>query len=765
MNALLYAWSLCRSLRRAPLSVSIILSLFCQGLFSGVVQAEAPAELDPIHIEGQAETAFPASVSRNAKELKKRHPATSDAASLLSDIPGVYLNGAGGVSSLPSIRGLADDRLRIKVDGMDLIASCPNHMNPPISYVDTSQVGSIEVFAGITPVSLGGDSIGGTIVVDTLDPVFAEAGKGSLADGEVGTFYRSNNQAFGGNLSASYANERFNIRYSGAWNKADNYSAGGNFKTSGSTGVAGHTLPLDEVGSSAYETENHALDMAFKRGDDLLELKLAYQDVAEQLYPNQRMDMLDNTQKRARLRWIGAFEWGELEASGYYEKVEHYMNFGADKRFWYGTMSQPPTAPEPGSACSPVGFLTCAAGMPMFSDGTTSGAAIKSTIDIASTKLLRLGGEYQRYRLDDYWPASGGGMWPDTFININDGERDRLAAYAEFESQLQKDWLALIGLRHEWVDSNAGDVSGYKSTLPATGNQIVDANAFNSSYRKITDNNLDLTALLRYTRNKNLDIEFGLARKVRSPNLYERYTWSSWAMAALMNNFVGDGNGYIGDIDLKPETAYIASATFDWHAADDSWSFKATPYYTKLDDYIDAVRLPVWQPDQFNVLQFANQSARIYGIDLSGEITLANNSWGDWALEGLASYTNGENRDSGDNLYNIMPLNGKLILSQERGGWSNALELLVVDDKDDVSGVRNEIETDAYTLIHLRGSYSWDKVRVDFGVENLFDKLYFLPTGGAYLGQGATMRSTGAPWGIAVPGMGQSFYVGLNLKF
>jgi iron complex outermembrane receptor protein len=42
---------------------------------------------------------------------------------------------------------------------------------------------------------------------------------------------------------------------------------------------------------------------------------------------------------------------------------------------------------------------------------------------------------------------------------------------------------------------------------------------------------------------------------VRSPNLYERYTWSTWSMAAVMNNFVGDGNGYIGNIDLKPEKA------------------------------------------------------------------------------------------------------------------------------------------------------------------------------------------------------------------
>jgi iron complex outermembrane receptor protein len=34
----------------------------------------------------------------------------------------VSLYGAGGVSSLPSVHGLADDRLRIQVDGMDLIS-------------------------------------------------------------------------------------------------------------------------------------------------------------------------------------------------------------------------------------------------------------------------------------------------------------------------------------------------------------------------------------------------------------------------------------------------------------------------------------------------------------------------------------------------------------------------------------------------------------------------------------------------------------------
>ncbi len=213
---------------------------------------------------------------------------------------------------------------------------------------------------------------------------------------------------------------------------------------------------------------------------------------------------------------------------------------------------------------------------------------VKADIDLSASDVLRVGSEYQRYRLDDYWKASGANMWPGTFQNINDGERDRMALFTEWEAQLDAQWLTLLGVRYERVETDADDVRGYGS---AAGMQFVDAAAFNASDRDKTDNNWDLTALARYNHDANLDVEFGVARKVRSPNLYERYTWSTWPMAAVMNNFVGDGNGYVGDIDLEPEKAYTASATFDWHSADRSWEFKATPYYTRVDDYIDAVAL------------------------------------------------------------------------------------------------------------------------------------------------------------------------------
>ena len=86
------------------------------------------------------------------------------------------------------------------------------------------------------------------------------------------------------------------------------------------------------------------LGFAFKGGDHLVEASFGFQNIPEQLYPNQRMDMLDNEQKTFNLRYLGQYDWGLFEARAYYEKVDHYMDFGPDKRFWYGMQSGGPMA-------------------------------------------------------------------------------------------------------------------------------------------------------------------------------------------------------------------------------------------------------------------------------------------------------------------------------------------------------------------------------------------------------------------------------------
>ncbi len=748
-------------LSRTPISlaVSLALSAFWNPAVADNGTPPAPgdsAQLTVVVVGSEPGDTDPNSVTLDADALQPLQAATSDTASLLRDVPGVSLQGAGGVSSLPVIRGLADDRLRVKVDGMDLISACGNHMNPPLSYIDPTRVGSAQVFAGVAPVSTGGDSIGGTILVESPAPEFAMDGQGALLKGEAGAFYRSNGNAMGANLSATLASDKLSLTYSGSIAQSDNYTAGGDFKPAGLAYIktmqslynSTKWLPGDEVGSSQYKSTNQSLGVALRHDNHLVDLKLGYQHIPYQGYPNQRMDMTDNTSTQVNLRYAGRYDWGRLEARVYREHTEHEMNFLEDKAFWY-------TGNAPG--------------MPMNTEGRNTGAAVRGDISLSARDLVRLGAEFQQYRLDDWWPASGtGGMSPNTFLNINDGQRDRYAAYAEWEAQWTPQWLSLVGLRHETVKMDTGPVQGYN------GSYTADATAFNASDRGRTDHNWDVTALARYTPGTTQAIEFGYARKTRSPNLYERYTWSTGGMAMNMINLAGDGNGYVGNLALQPEVAHTVSATFDWHdARQQDWGLKITPYYTYVDDYINAKRLTgTTVTDRFVFLKFVNQDAQLYGADVSGHFPLARNTaYGSFTANGVLSYVRGKTTSgTGDNLYNMMPLNARLSVKQAVGRWTNIAEVHLVDSKSDVSQIRNEIRTPAYALLNLRSSHAWKKVRLDVGVENVFDRLYYYPLGGAYVGQGVTMPPNqalpGVPaWGTAVPGMGRTVYAGVNVQF
>lgn len=700
----------------------------------------------------------PNNVSAGAASLAAMRASSSDTTHLLTNVPGVSLYGAGGVSSLPAIHGMADDRIRIKVDGMDLVSACANHMNPPLSYIDPSNVGSIKVFAGITPVSVGGDSIAGTIQVNSAAPEFAKPGEGMLRKGQAGTFYHSNGHAKGANVSATMANENISVIYTGATTEAGNTTAARDFKPAAQSSGTGSFLAGDAVGSSSYKSENQAITVALRHENHLFDLKLGLQHIPYQGFPNQRMDMTGNTSHQVNLHYAGQYQWGVLEGRVYHENTRHTMNFLEDK-LTIGTL-----------------------GMPMDTEGKTTGALLKAEIALSERDTLKAGSDYQRYRLNDWWDpispivaAPMAGMKGGTFWNINNGQRDRFDVFGEWEARWNRQWQSQLGIRSSSMTMNSGTVQGYNNVAgpglmpygdPANPASI--PGRFNAADRKKTEHNIDLTALARYTPDAEKTFEAGVARKTRSPNLYERFAWSTNnTMAMNMNNWFGDANGYAGNLDLKPEAANTLSATASWHdAAREEWTLNVTPYYTHIQNYMDAASCATAgktcpnRLDGFVNLSFANQRARLYGIDVSGYLPLAKSSdYGTVKVTGLLSYVNGKNKSTGNNLYNIMPLNAKLAVVQLVGNWTNTIEGQFVDAKTSVSQVRNELKTGGYSLLNLRTSYEWKQVRLDIGMENAFNKFYASPLGGAYVGQKPMT------YGISVPGAGRSLYSALNVKF
>jgi len=238
-------------------------------------------------------------------------------------------------------------------------------------------------------------------------------------------------------------------------------------------------------------------------------------------------------------------------------------------------------------------------------------------------------------------------------------------------------------------------------------------------------------------------------------------------MTSGMINWFGDGNDYVGNPDLKPEVAQTLSLTADWHdSARSLWGFKATPYCTRVRDYldVDVIGTMMYGLSPFNQLQFANHGAELYGLDLSGLAGLwQSGRYGRGQVKGTLSWVHGGNTDTGQPLYHMMPLNARLALEQSTTAWTNTLEVQWVGRKSRVDPLRLEPETPGYTLVNVRTACHLRDLRLELGVTNLFDRLYDLPLGGVNFDRFMASSWTGPIQPLTGPG--RSLNAGVALTF
>ncbi|MEI6560144.1 MAG: TonB-dependent receptor [Rhodospirillaceae bacterium] len=681
--------------------------------------AETATPLPPVAVETSPDLTQPlTSAATTPESLAARRLSTADTVKLLDDLLGVDSVANGGVSSLPSIHGLADDRLAIEVDGRRITSACSNHMNPALSYTAPAQIGKAAVWAGITPVSLGGDSIGGTISVESPDPVFAAPGEALHKEGSLSTSFRSNSLALGGSATGTLATDRYSLTYNGGVSHAADYKDGN-----------GHV-----VRASLYETINHGGSFAMRKDGDLFTFQAGQAWIPYEGFPNTAMDLNYNKSNYVNGRYQGQFDWGTLDAKVYWQHVLHKMNFLGDGK----------VAPGNGS-------------MEMDTRATDTGYSVKAELPFSARDTIRIGNEFHHYAITDWWPPVSGMMGPNTALQLNDATRDRLGSFVEWEAKWTPAWSTLLGARLDAVWMDTGPVQAY-------GGASADTAAFNARSHARTDVNVDLTALVRYQPTRTSTNEFGYARKTRSPNLYERYNWNS--TGTNMITWFGDNNYYAGNLDLKPEVAHTVSASASLH--DESrkrWAVKVTPYFTYVQDYInvDPIGTQVTGGTTFSRLRFANHDAEIYGIDVSGQTMLWDSAaYGRGDLKGRLGWSHGQTT-SGDALYHMMPLNGKLALDHSLGGWISSVEAQLVNAKSQADPLRREPFTPGYTLINLRTGYQWQNVRFEVGIDNLFNKQYYLPLGGIDYADWNNQGRVGTVG--ALPGPGRSYNAALTVTF
>ncbi|QQM63436.1 TonB-dependent receptor [Pseudoalteromonas sp. LC2018020214] len=705
-------------------------ALFISGVLSPFAFAD-DTPLEVIEVHGHAQN---------------KHLALGSSESLLSDL-GVDFSAAGGVSNLPILNGLMGDRVKVLIDGADVTAACANHMNPPLSYISANQITSYNVVAGVSPVSAGGDNIAGVISVNSISPQYSDSNELDWHSGYVSAQYSSVDNGRKLGVGARLASDTFSLNYQGSFSDADSYEDGNG------------DVALDTL----YRAQNHSLTAAMRDDKQQLVIKLTHQKIPYQGFANQYMDMTDNTSYGAIAQYKRSFDNSELEGQVNWHSVKHEMGFFSEEK---------------------TGMMR------MKTDAQDISTQLKWRIALNKSSSILLAQEYYNYRIDDWWPGIEGStmMGPNDYVNINNGKRERIAAFAEYESQINtKLWLN-AGVRIESINTQVGEVQPYNDGMSmmdmddmsdmgsmesmtmsdtSTDNTVAAQN-FNAGDRDKTDTIVDANLLINYQITNYDELQFGLARKNRAPNLYERYSWGVSNMATTMIGWYGDGNGYIGNPDLGVETAHTLSATYIKQAKDDGWRLSTNVWYTDVNDYIDADIVRSFNSYDLdntarNILQFTNVDAILYGakIDLTANI-YESKQLGNWQLHANVTNTRGKRDDTNQPLYQIKPLQTQLGISQQMGRFENALSWQWVDTKTRVDNNRFENQTDSYSLVNLSSKATWDSLTLSAEVSNVFDEYYQLPLGGVSI---AALKQDSSNGFEQLAGQGRSFNVSISYAF
>ena len=693
------------------------LALLVSGFLSPTVLAD-DNDLEVIEVHGHAQN---------------KHLSLGSSESLLSNL-GVDFSAAGGVSNLPILNGLMGDRVKVLVDGADLTAACANHMNPPLSYISANQITSYKVVAGVSPISAGGDNIAGVISVNSISPQYGESSDLARRSGYVSAKYSSIDNGRKLGVGARLASDTFSFNYQGSFSDADSYENGNG----------------DVVLDTLYRAQNHSLTGAIRDKKQQLVIKLTHQKIPYQGFANQYMDMTDNTSYGAIAQYKRSFENSEFEGQVNWHSVTHEMGFFSKEK---------------------TGM------MPMRTDSQDISTQLKWRISLNENSSLLLGQEYYNYRIDDWWPAIEGSamMGPNDYVNINNGKRERIALFAEYESQINKKLWLNTGVRVERVNTQVDEVQAYNDGMSmmdmgsmSSANNAMAANDFNNADRNKTDTIVDANLLANYQITLYDELQLGLARKNRAPNLYERYSWGVSNMATTMIGWYGDANGYIGNPELDVETANTISATYSKTAKDDNWRVSANVWYTDVNDYIDANIVRSFNSyglanTSRNILQFSNVDATLYGakIDVSKSL-YQSKPFGEWVLTANITSTRGKRDDTNQPLYQIKPLHTKLTLSQQIGLFENALSWEWVDTKSRVDINRLENQTDSYNLVNLSSKATFNALTLSAEVTNLFDEFYELPLGGVSI---AALKQDSSTGFTQLAGQGRSFNISASYAF
>jgi iron complex outermembrane receptor protein len=633
------------------------------------IQADE-TEADEIVVVGR-------SITTSSARIQVERELLVDTATVLRDIPGAGVNRNGLITGIAQYRGMYGDRVAVDIDQLGVISGGPNAMDAPLSYMSPMMTEDLVVSRGIASVSLAPETIGGHISTATSRGEFG--GERFGLAGVLGTRYSSNGDISTSVARMTLADERH--RYSAV----AEFDDGNDIET-----------PEGRIRPSEFSRDRYDLSYAFTDEDRRIMVYAGALDTGYAGTPALPMDIiLIDTKLFGTQFGFNVSPVLTLDGRISYNKVDHLMDNHSLRQ-----------APMPGrrrlntTRGSGSQFYLAAnraqgeSGLVFGIDGIA--AEHESVITNPVNAMFQV----------------------NNFIDV---ERDLLGVFAEWTRSVDEGETE-VGLRHNRVETRAGDVAASGMMGMMAANVELLAADFNAAKRDLDWNSFDGVFKYRQAFSSTVEWSFEVGSKSRAPSYQELYLW----LPLQASGGLADGRTYIGNLELKEERSN--EVVLGLSAEVDRFAISPQVFYRRVDDYIQGIPSTNVLANAVSTmmtgrepLQFENVDAEIWGFDAAWSYELTESL----LLDGIVSSVRGRRTDVQDDLYRLSPDNASVGLTYNNDAWSLKTEIVGYADQEKVSSYNDETETPGYWLVNL--GFTWNplsSIRVEARIDNLLDESY-----------------------------------------
>lgn len=667
-------------------------------------------ELDSINVIATRDPSrFAYTPQKQSKDSLLSKQATSVAAAL-EDIPNVDIRGGSrSIAQKPNIRGLSDNRVVQVIDGVRQNFDLAHRGS---YFLPMSLIQEIEVIKGPSSSLWGSGALGGVVAMRT--PNALDLLKNNDKFGvKIRQGYQTANNLSERDVSVFAANDKFDVLISGFYNNADNLRTGkGNKLNNTAYKQFGGLAKFGWQINDANRVELSHRETRFKQtapSNNEVENELTNEQITKQIGEFHRPP--DGFPPITR---------SESETSAFYSKVK--TRFGSVS---YLTDQQIPDQSTVFNYYLTPDNPYLNTHIALYNNKTIEKEQRKVSGVKDQTKLTTRGINLR----------NSSELSHISFIYGVDYMRDKISTERGTNNSDAK-------FRAEPYNANSNTTGVYLiAHIPLFGEKLLvspsvryDHYDTSSKTVKYKDNHLSPATKLTWKVTNWLDFSAKYNEAFRAPSMQERFVSGSHFGAEVAG--LNAVNKFIANPNLRPETAKNKEITANLHfdslfKQDDKFKIEATYFRNDVEDLINlkifnnpnksSTSLPLPTNSQYQ--NIAN--ARLSGIELQAQ----------YQTERLTLFTNygstkGRDKDSGEALSNIAA-------SKIGVGADYAL----VKDKFTVGATithyaaQHRVPKDhavtypSYILTDLRATYAplkgeWKNLRLDFALENLFDRKY-----------------------------------------